>query len=307
MTDTTWAERCAQPERLIFGSFTIDDVEAAANEFAFQEHPVFLAEHPAPVGGWKALVRGSTGQVLHVHRRTYGAHQYTDTVLAAVASMHEITESNMGISAIAWRRNGARFYVQVDLGEPLDILGDLITPSVFIADSVDGSTMAQARVGAFRFACFNQLNAMRREVTLFKMRHTSKSSTTLDISAAIEAAFGMRDTFADEVSKLIETTVTDAEFRRLIESAFPITDATSAAAATRQEGRRDAMWSTWTSDQRVATLRGTAWGAVQAFNTTRSHRPVRSGDSGARMIERVVSGVSGRSDQKILDMLEAVR
>jgi len=256
----------------------------------------------------QAIRRPDTGMVLNTVSKSHGLHQFRDVLVDNLFTLLDASETDLQVSGAGLLKNGAVGWVQVqapclEAGE-----GD-VAPTLTLASSHDGSLATSYRVGMFRFICSNQIGALRRNSkNVFKLRHTLNSAMNFTTARnTLGLMWNQAESFNAEVNTLIETSVSDAEFYRIVNQLAPMPpESATEAARTRWENRVESVSNIYRNDERVGDFRGTGWGVVQAFNTYRQHeRPFRAnGTAGTtsrlgRTMGDFLSGAIDLDDQKV--------
>lgn len=147
--------------------------------------------------------------------------------------------------------------------------GDVIDPYVVARTSHNGEFLTGLRSCMFRVVCRNTLNAsMLGKAQLdFSCKHTLGREDQIAKGTKDAVAFvnDVRN-FEAEARAMIEATVTDMEFRALVETVLPYKGDTELQ-RSKVDTQRAAVAGIWSGDERVGGYKGTAWGAFQAVST----------------------------------------
>lgn len=266
-----------------------------------------------------ALVRDDRpGQTMNIVSKKYAIHQFSEVLLDNLHTLTDSTSEDLEILGAGLLSNGAVGWVQVQ-APTMRIAGDDLAPTLTLASSHNGTLASVYRAGIHRFSCSNQLGAMRvgKDVkNVYKLRHCKNSRMQFSMAReALGLMFNNSVEFANEVASLIDTTVSDAQWANIMHRLLPrpTGEDIAPAAVTRWENRWDAISKLYKEDERVAPYRGTAWGAVQAFNTYRQwERPFRAtGVDGeisrvGRNMADFLSGKMDGADAKIISVVRGV-
>lgn len=279
--------------------------------------PIYTAHEGvlAAVPDRHAVVRDD-GTTLNVVSKKYAIHQFGDVLIDNLLTLTDSSDTDLDIVGAGLLSKGAVGWVQVQ-APSLKVAGDDLAPTLTLASSHNGTLATSYRVGMFRFACSNQIGALRTSKgNVYKLRHTMHSVVKFsDARAALGLMWDAADDFTRDVNRLIDTTVTDTQFAEIVRrvNPRPTGQDVTPSAVTRWENRTDAVRRMWTEDERVAPWRGTAWGAVQAFSTYRQwEQPFRSvGTNGARTrlgrnMENFLSGKLDGTDVRVIDTIGQV-
>jgi phage/plasmid-like protein (TIGR03299 family) len=187
------------------------------------------------------------------------------------------------------------------------VFGSLVVPREFILDeqgandktttyllvhtSHDGSTAVQANITPVRVVCQNTLNmALSGSKQSFKIRHTS----TVDgrIAAAREAlglTFAHMDSFETMARELFESTITNVQFSKIVETLYPKPeDTANKVAITRYDNKIGLIQDLYLQSPTNANIKGTAWGALNALTERLDYYRAKRGSN-----ESLIAGASG--------------
>lgn len=186
-------------------------------------------------------------------------------------------------------RGGRTIFGSLSIGEGITIGGsDAVNKYLLIHTSHDGSSGLQASVTPVRVVCQNTLNFALRSVTQsFKIRHTANmAGKVATAKEALKIAHTYFDSFQVEAEALIATSVTNAEFEKLIEAVYPApTEDAAKVALTKYDTKKALILDLWNGDGTVDTISGvenTAWGALNVFTEIQDwYRSPRSGNAAA--------------------------
>ena len=163
------------------------------------------------------------------------------------------------------------------------VFGSLVVPREFVLDaqgandktrtyllvttSHDGSAAIQACITPVRVVCQNTLNmALHGAKQQFKVRHTQRAEGRV---AEAQRVLGLTNSYMDEfevmAKQLFETSITDAEFDKIIATAYPIADDATAGAKTMHSNKIDLIKAIYLNSPTCETIKGTAWGALNAL------------------------------------------
>lgn len=204
-------------------------------------------------------------------------------------------------------KGGARVWIQAKVAQPIAVPGDEVDAYLTISTSHDGSGSLQAVYGFLRLACTNQFPALVREAaSVWRHRHSTHVLAKADQAKAILGlAPKVIDGFETEVRRLIETEVTDRQFRSIVQSVLPITDFQTPRQRRNVEEQREAVRAMYASEIDGGAFRGTGWGAVNAVNSwAQWAKPVKStGDRANRQAVRTLDGTFGALTTRVAEMV----
>ena len=176
-------------------------------------------------------------------------------------------------------------------------VSDKVNTYLLVNTSHDGSIAIQASVTPVRVVCANTLNLAlgsgvgrnRNIKQSFKIRHTQTASGKIQ---AAREALGLANVYMDEFDKMaqamIEQTVTNDQFIKMIELAYPKPEENKKGAEAKWQNKTDLLEYIYTGPYND-TIAGTAWGALNALTERMDwHRQGRKGSN-----EAVLAGASG--------------
>ena len=183
---------------------------------------------------------------------------------------------------------GRKVFVTMKLPGHIKVGGvDPVENYLAAMTSHDGSTSTVLMVTPVRIVCQNTLNmAYRNSTNQFRVRHTRGADAALVQQAreALDFSFEYLEGFQEEANQLINTELTQARFRELIEKEFGAPQDAPPATATRTENKLDQMEYLFADSDTHEGMRNTAWAGMNALTEWYDHySPVRAGggDEGA--------------------------
>ncbi|MEV2222727.1 DUF932 domain-containing protein [Nocardia vinacea] len=251
---------------------------------------------------------------------TDSIHQYDKWLLENLAHLVTpdglaVTSDSLGIGSAGLLRGGAQAWVQL---EPADNFttpeGVVFRTHIMAYSSHNGSQSTTYGMAQTNVVCDNTMSIaigeMRESGMRYKVRRSANSMTNKridDARKAMNLVIASADSFAEEVKRLCETTVTDRQWQAFLGEWAPMPEK-EGRGRTMAENKRENLTNLWRNDQRVAPWSGTAWGVVQATNTYDHHvAPMKGGlTRSERNTSRAISGDQAESDAKTLRLLDLV-
>lgn len=291
--DITNGENCAQAMTKAGLDWTVElvNVQASTTKRLIPRH--------------KAVVRSDTGEALGIVGRIYtpifnmDLATFTDALTA---------DADDGVSGVGSLDGGRRVYTVVNLGDwrPPG-MGDeeVISNSLVAFTRHDGGSSLTATYFPMRLACTNgMLAVVQHLVKAVRIRHTASAPERIVEARRVMglAQEGMT-TFQAEVEKLIETSITDRKFAKLVEDLLPITDDTSPSTDTKRRTARVVLVDTYLNSENLGNIRGTAWGAV---NTVAEYEQWLSPSRVDRSAQQMAEITSGRTRQGLTSRAVAI-
>jgi phage/plasmid-like protein (TIGR03299 family) len=133
--------------------------------------------------------------------------------------------------------------------------------------SHDGSVAVQAAITPVRVRCQNTLNfAMRSAKQSFKIRHTQTVDGKIaQAREALNLSVAYMDEFSKEAEMLFQREVTDKKFSEIINAIYPKPETDKKGSLTKWENKVVLLDELYHNSETNANIKGTAWGALNAF------------------------------------------
>ena len=143
---------------------------------------------------------------------------------------------------------------------------DKINNYLLVSTSHDGSSAITAATTPVRVVCQNTLNlALKGAKNAHRVRHTQTLQQRLDeVTRTLQTTAKYLDVFAADAKALYEVSMSDREFEKIIEAAFPKPDPTVKSATTRWTKNQDTLMGLW-HGKTNENIAGTAWAAVNSL------------------------------------------
>lgn len=183
-------------------------------------------------------------------------------------------------------RGGRQVFVTMRLPKHLTVGGtDRVDLNIAALNSHDGNSAFRLLVTPVRVVCANtQHAALCDHVSSWSIRHTRNAKAAVQAARdSLGLTFAYVAAFEDEAERMINTSVTDAEFFALVGSLFgtpePDTPPRTRNAARRREANLSHLWHDAATQH---DIRGTAWAAYQSVVEYVDHyAPVRDKSNAA--------------------------
>jgi len=176
-------------------------------------------------------------------------------------------------------------------------VSDKVNSYLLVNTSHDGSIAIQASVTPVRVVCANTLNLAlgsgigkhRAIKQSYKIRHTQTAQGKVQ---AAREALGLANAYMDEFDKMaqemIQKQVTQDQFSRILETAYPMPDNDKKGAVSKWQNKLELIEGIYQGNTNNM-IAGTAWGALNAMTERIDwYRSARGGNS-----ESVLVGASG--------------
>jgi phage/plasmid-like protein (TIGR03299 family) len=149
---------------------------------------------------------------------------------------------------------------------------DRVQTYLLVYTSHDGTVGVQAMTTPVRVVCQNTLNmAIRGVKQSFKMRHTSTIEGRIAAAKeALQISYKYADAFEDEANALYETSMSNAEFSKIVTALYPKPEESAKGAYTRWTNKVDLLGDIFNSKAEDApatnvNISGTAWAGLNAL------------------------------------------
>lgn len=291
---------------------TLDDPEmVAVGEDGFPYK--FVASQ----AGRKGMLADDNLYDLGAFKAGYVGHAYKKWLLEEIANLIDDSEFGLGIGSAGLLRNRAQAWVSIELPENYRTPEDVEFRSQFTGwTSFDGS-LATGYGRHFNIVVCDNTREMahadaKRSGQIVRVKHSKYSNLKLqDARETLQIVHSMNEEFAKEVADLCSWTITDADFEKLLNQVTPEVEKKESnskgqkRSATLRDKKREEIITLYRQDERCAPWRGTAFGALQAFNTWNHHyATVRGGKPvQIRNQENAIAGRTAQADNEVLTIL----
>lgn len=289
---------------------TWEQTKNAVGFYAAELREVFVAGQSEPVAGLRAVVRPDTNETLSVVSARYGVVQFADLAEAVVAAAGgEAVFHTAGLLG----KKGERGWLLGELGEPIRVKGDQSEiRKYFLATSAhDGATCAELLNVGTRVVCQNTLGVAlgEKDGARWTIRHTTNAA---DRVKAAGVAFRNLATgyerFGALANLLAQTKLTAKQTAAVVDAVLPMpVDASEASGSL--IAKREKVLELHDTARGIEGLRGTAWGAFQAWTEYADHHSkVRAlpADLGARRLESIWFGSAAELKTRALEAIKSV-
>lgn len=185
-----------------------------------------------------------------------------------------VDESGAHFDTAGSLRNGRNVFVSMKLPQHILIGGqDQIDVNLVALNSHDGSSAFKILVTPIRVVCANtQAAALRNNKASYSIRHTMNYTSNLTTARqTLDMTFTYLDEFQTAADRMIETTVTNEEFEKLMKATFKTADELTPRASKSWDDRFDTLSHLWHDADTNKTITGTRWGAYQVVTEFVDH------------------------------------
>lgn len=246
-----------------------------------------------------------SASVLGITSPTYSIVQNRDTVDLIDGITYE---AGAVIDSAGEINGGKRIYVAARMPETVSVGKiDPVDTFLVITNGHDGTHGLSVEIKHLRLLCTNGMTGWQRfsSVTL---RHTSRMDVRVEqIRQTMGVVYKEATAFTTWADDLLGTKTSDQRFWEIVTNVFPVDDDATERQSAAVERTRDALMSIWTGDTQ-SNIRGTAWGAYQAFvEYAEWGRSVRANGRDAEIAraERALLGGRERITDRALALITA--
>lgn len=255
----------------------------------------------------KAMCTDDDNTKLGQFKKGYQGHDYSEWLLGNVANL---LDGDLSIGSAGLLRNRGVAWVSIEVPENVKTPeGVEYRPNLVGTTSFDGSRITTYKRMVTNVVCDNTLTyGLSEQGQVYKVKHTKNSAVRIgEAREALAMLHTMEDDFAAEVKRLCEMELAPKQWEKVKDILVPVPtdEGAGRTIAITKRYRLDELWN-W--DSRVAPWSGTAWGALQAFNTWRHHDSrVKGGiNRGVRNMDDALSGKGGVADTEVVKACELV-
>ena len=206
---------------------------------------------------------------------------------------------------------GKRTFVTMKLPQTIFIAGvDPVDTYISADNSHDGSTSFRVMTTPVRVVCSNTLAyAATRAHRVAKVRHTAgQGGAIARVREALDISFAYTEEFQAEAERMIQETLTNAEFEKIVSQLYPVADTASDLVKGRVEQHRNNVFTLFEASGTLTDVRGTRWAGYNAVteyldyfvNVPGKHDRASLLDARA---EKALSGESDKLKEKAFELL----
>ncbi len=258
----------------------------------------------------QAMARDDNNHVMGIFKDGYKAHQLGETLIGMTSN---ILGDTLGITSVGVIKGGAVGWIEVSVEETRHHKHGIdYRPNLLGGTSFDGSIATFWKRTIRATICDNTFEVARAiQGQTFKIKHSRNSGFKLrEAREALALIDQLDEEFDAEVSQLVETTVTPAQWDKFLAELAPVVkdgEALTGRSLTMAQKKQDELRLLWNNDNRVSPWKGTAWGVLQAVNTWGHHmQTVRGATRQERNALSMITGVQAKADDEALTLLDKV-
>jgi phage/plasmid-like protein (TIGR03299 family) len=291
------------------GAIPQDDVIRRLFSWEAVSQPVFIKEGEefVEIPARQAISHSETGHVFVIANTKYVIHQYTQWLLHQVNNIFAIDELQIGAAGLV-RQGGGAF---VSIERPDNVVsrnGIALRPHFLAATSHDHKIATTYKFVATIDGCGNWIDpALIKASPVLKARHTKNSVEKLEEARDhLNLLIIGGNDMIDFVDALADIPITDSQWEQIVEQLVEISVRSEPKVKARLENKKEVFNQLWTSDERCAPWRGSAFGVFQVFNTHRQHIAGKDDLRLDRNLRNLFTATGLKEDRKILRVIEDV-
>lgn len=247
-------------------------IQLAKLDYEVEKKPLYLQSPLRIVKDHFATVRTDTKEPLGIVGNNYTILQNHE----AFGFLDSLFNEGAKFETAGEYRNGGASFITCST-EPINILGDAITPYILFMNSFDGSGAVRGMFTPVRVFCSNCImRATKQSINKFSIRHTSQIESKLEQAKQILLANTQYMESLKEEAKILSTTpLSEDQFIKIassIDEFAPASEGDPAIISARQIKRLEALLNAYRSDD-LENFKNTAYKAVQATADYESHKP----------------------------------
>lgn len=201
--------------------------------------------------------------------------------------------------------NGKKVFMSMKMPTDMLIGGvDRINTYLLAWNTHDGTSSFTVAVTPIRVVCQNTLTmAIKKAEKSFSLRHTPRVNGKVQAARdTLNLTYRYVEEFEKEAEMLIAQSMTDKEFKLIVEKMIPI-DEESERARNLADTARDTMLALWKAPTQE-NVAGTKWAAYNAIvEYSDWAKPIRSENPDVKRAEKIVKGQGERFKNRALALL----
>lgn len=243
--------------------------------------------------GYRALLRDDLEgpeAVLAIVKGRYTVQQ-NDVVLDLAASINDVDEGVIFETAGSLR-GGRTVWALARLGDDPRLDGLDVKRYILVFKSHDGTAPITVIPTDVRVVCSNTLALAKGGTAAFKIKHTANADTRIEeAKMALGAMYSVHDELSEEIYKLANTSITNDRFEAIISEVLNPKGLTEGKGYTQANNRADEVRYSYANPDN-ASIKGTGWGVVNAFNDVEVWASAIRGDwtQTEQQMDRVIRG-----------------
>lgn len=245
----------------------VEAIKLAGLDWEVDQQPVFLGGKAEPVGGYRAVIRRDTGDVLNILSDGFRpvqnreAFNFFDAVVGDGQAVYH-TAGALGKGERVWILAKLPGTIMIDAEQDPRAA---IEKYLLLANGHDGSLAFRMMLTPVRVVCQNTLSmALGGSAEGFSIRHTeSLDGKIKSARRALGIVLKQYDDFAVQANKLAETRISRELLRSYVEEVFPARKGEKVELTTKRIETVERMFSDLPTNN-VGRIGGTFWAAYNA-------------------------------------------
>ena len=219
--------------------------------------------------GHQFNVRESDNRVLGVVGGRYKPVQNAE----AFAFTDELVGGDVRYETAGSLADGKRVWMLAKMPDTR-VLDDVVEPYLCLTNGHDGFSSLKVCMTPVRVVCQNTLNmALRGAKRTWAVRHSGNINAKMEeAQQTLGLAQDYMKKFEEEAEELYSIKVSPAQFKKLSNTLFPITDEMSRRKEEAQYLLQCQLKEAWDMDD-LGNIKGTGWGFMNAVSDMSTHRP----------------------------------
>lgn len=219
-----------------------------------------------------------------------------------------VDESGAHFETAGSLRGGREVFITMKMPDHM-LVGDTDPVDLYLAavNSHDGTSSFRLMVSPVRVVCANTLAmALRDNKGVHSVRHTVNATQAIgEARRALDLSFAYLDEFQAEAERMIQTSLTKAQFSKIITAEFGAEADASEAVQTRRGNMIDQMMTLFAEAGTQKGVRNTRWAGYNAITEYADHfQPVfaKGGDVAEVRAQRVILGAGADIKQRAFEL-----
>ena len=219
--------------------------------------------------GHQFNVRESDNRVLGVVGSRYKPVQNEE----AFAFTDELVGGDVRYETAGSLANGKRVWMLAKMPDTR-VLDDVVEPYLCLTNGHDGFSSLKVCMTPVRVVCQNTLNmALKGAKRTWAVRHSGNINAKMEeAQQTLGLAQDYMKKFEEEAEELYSIKVSPAQFKKLSNTLFPITDEMSRRKEEAQYLLQCQLKEAWDMDD-LGNIKGTGWGFMNAVSDMSTHHP----------------------------------
>lgn len=185
-----------------------------------------------------------------------------------------VDESGAHFETAGALNGGSRVFLTMKMPGHMLVGGvDMVESNIAVLNDHSGAMSFTMMITPVQVVCQNTLNlALKNNSNIFRIKHTQGASLAVSQARhALDLTFDYLDEFQAQADRLINTSLSSAQFEEIIRKEFGLEDDAPTAARTRVEKKILKIQELFDEAETVESKRNTAWGGLAALTEYADH------------------------------------